>query len=78
MDRTNAKRQARHRENKIASGEHRRINYWVSSDVFDLISEYASATGITKLKALERMVMGYKSPSSGKTLKELIKKNPQG
>lgn len=62
MDRTNPQRQARYRLKKASAGEFKRINYWLEASVVDRIAMYAKASGLSKMKVLERMVIGYKLP----------------
>lgn len=62
MDRTNAKRQARHRARMTSAGEHKRINYWVPLEVHDRVGSYAHALGWQKRKVLETMINGYRMP----------------
>lgn len=62
MDRTNAKRQARHRARMTTAGENKRINYWVPLEVHDRVAAYAKGLGWQKRKVLEAMVHGYRMP----------------
>ena len=59
MDRTNAKRQARHRNKMVAAGEYRRINYWLPKPVFDLLALHATRYGLSKRETLSGIVINH-------------------
>lgn len=59
MDRTNAKRQARHRNKMVAAGEYRRINYWLPKQIFELLALHATRYGKSKWETLSGIVINH-------------------
>ena len=55
---TQAERQKAVRERRIAAGAHRRLNMWISVEAYEALSLLARQQSITRMEALDRLLLG--------------------